>query len=85
MRITAQQMIDRIEGDQAEIRGIWGGNTRTVSGVGTFVIAVSRAPNDELYEESKPLFKDVRRVGDALAPRRTAEVIYESEQLGRNL
>lgn len=85
VRITAQQIIDRIEGDQAEIRSIWGGNTRTVSGVSTFVIAVSRAPNDELYEELKSLFKDVRRVGDALAPRRTAEVIYEGEQLGREL
>jgi hypothetical protein len=85
VRITAQQTIDRIESDQAEIRGIWGGNTRTVSGVSTFVIAVSRAPNDELYEEIRPLLKDVRRVGDALAPRRTAEVIYEGEKLGREL
>jgi 2,4-dienoyl-CoA reductase-like NADH-dependent reductase (Old Yellow Enzyme family) len=85
VRITAQQIIDRIEGDKAEIRGIWGGNFRTVSGVSTFVIAVSRTPNDDLYEEIKPLFKNVRRVGDALAPRRTAEVIYEGEKLGREL
>ena len=27
--------------------------------------------------------KEVRRVGDALAPRRTAEVIYEGETVGR--
>jgi len=85
VRITAQEMIDRIEGDRAEIRGIWDSRTRAVSGVSTFVIATSRAPNNELYEEIKDLFKEVRRVGDALAPRRTAEVIYEGEKLGREL
>ena len=78
-------MIDRIEGDHAEIRGIWDSHTRVVSKVSTFVVAMSRAPNNELYEEIKGLFKDVRRVGDALAPRRTAEVIYEGEKLGREL
>ncbi len=85
VRITAQEMIDRIESDRAEIRGIWDGSTRTVAGINTFIIAVSRAPNDELHEQIKGSFKDVRRVGDALAPRRTAEVIYEGEKLGREL
>ena len=51
----------------------------TVAGVDTVVIAVSRVPNDGLYEEVKDSFKEVRRLGDALAPRRTAEVIYEGE------
>jgi hypothetical protein len=46
---------------------------------------MSRAPNNKLYDEIKGLFKDVRRIGDALAPRRTAEVIYEGEKLGREL
>jgi hypothetical protein len=85
VQITSQEMIDRVEGDRAEIRGIWDSRTRAVSGVSTFVIATSRAPNNELYEEIKDLFKGVRHVGDALAPRRTAEVIYEGEKLGREL
>jgi hypothetical protein len=75
VRITAQEIIDRIEGDRVEIREIWDGRVRTVAGVDTVVIAVSRVPNDGLYEELKDSFKGVRRVGDALAPRRTAEVI----------
>lgn len=85
VRITAQEMIDRIEGDRVEIRGIWDGRVRTVAGVDTVVIAVSRVPNDGLYEEVKDSFKEVRRPGDALAPRRTAEVIYEGEKVGREL
>jgi hypothetical protein len=85
VRITAQEIIDRIEGDRVEIRGIWDGRVRTVAGVDTVVVAVSRVPNDGLYEELKDSFKGVRRVGDALAPRRTAEVIYEGEKVGREL
>jgi hypothetical protein len=85
IRITAQEIIDRIEGDRVEIRGIWDGRVHTVAGVDTVVVAVSRVPNDGLYEELKDSFKGVRRVGDALAPRRTAEVIYEGEKVGREL
>jgi hypothetical protein len=67
------------------IKGIWDGRVRTVAGVDAVVIAVSRVPNDVLYEELKDSCKEVRRVGDALARRRTAEVIYEGEKVGREL
>ncbi len=52
------------------------------AGGGRFVDFFTSNIRNELYEEIKPLLKDVRPVGDALAPRRTAEVIYEGEKLG---
>jgi hypothetical protein len=38
-----------------------------------------------LFDEIKGSFKEVHRVGDALAPRRPAEVIHEAEKLAREI
>ena len=85
MRITAQHFIERIDGDRLEVYDIWGGSPRTITGVDALVMAVGRVPNDALLDGIKDSFKEVHRVGDALAPRRPAEVIHEAEKLAREI
>ena len=41
------------------------------------MLALTRTPDDALHRALHGRLPDVRRIGDALAPRRTAEVIYE--------
>lgn len=49
------------------------------------VLAMLRTPVDDLYRELDEGPIEVHRIGDALAPRRPAEAIYEGEKLGRAL
>jgi hypothetical protein len=49
------------------------------------VFSTVRTPNDELHRRLREESTDVRRAGDALAPRSVAAVIYEGEALGRAL
>lgn len=85
VRLTAQHFIERIEGDVVEVYNIWGGQHRTIAEVNTVVIAMMRTPNDALFDELRDRFKEVYRVGDVVAPRKLAAVIYEGEQLGREI
>ena len=49
------------------------------------IISTMRTPNDTLFNEIHDSFKEVHRVGDVLAPRKPAAVIYEGEKLGREI
>ena len=44
-----------------------------------------RTPNDTLFQEIRDSFPEVYRVGDVVAPRKLAAVIYEGEKLGREI
>ena len=44
-----------------------------------------RTPNDGLFQEIRDSFTETHRVGDVVAPRKMAAVIYEGEQLGREI
>ncbi len=44
-----------------------------------------RTPNDALFNEIRDSFPEVHRIGDGLAPRKPAAVIYEGEKLGREI
>ena len=49
------------------------------------VLAQYRAAVEELWLELDGQVAELHRIGDCLAPRRTAVAIYEGEQLGREL
>ena len=85
VKLTAQHFIEKIEGNTVEVYGIWGDQRRTVTNVDTIVIAMMRTPNDALFNEIRDSFPEVHRIGDALAPRKPAAVIYEGEKLGREI
>ena len=85
VKLTAQHFIEEIEGNTVEVYGIWGDQRRTVTNVDTIVIAMMRTPNDALFNEIRDSFPEVHRIGDALAPRKPAAVIYEGEKLGREI
>jgi hypothetical protein len=72
-------------GDAIEVYSIWGGPRRIVAGVDTVVISMMRIPNDALFNEIRESFKEVRCVGDVVAPRKPAAVIYEGEKVGREI
>jgi 2,4-dienoyl-CoA reductase-like NADH-dependent reductase (Old Yellow Enzyme family) len=85
VRLTAQHFLAAVEGDSVKLVDIWGGSKRRRKGVDHVVLAMLRTPDERLFRKVEGLFPDVRRVGDALAPRRLAEVIYEGEKVGRRL
>jgi 2,4-dienoyl-CoA reductase-like NADH-dependent reductase (Old Yellow Enzyme family) len=85
VRISAQHFIERIDGASVELYGIWGGPRRLETSVDTVVLAMLRTPRDRLFEELSGSGPELHRIGDALAPRRTAVAIYEGEKLGREL
>jgi hypothetical protein len=83
--ITAQMMIDRIDGGDVHLFGVWGAPARVVSGVDTVVLAMMKSPVDELYFTVRDLHPEVHRVGDAVAPRKLEALMYEAEKLGREI
>lgn len=83
--LTAQHFIEKIAGSSIEVCNIWGGQRRAISGVDTVVISMMRIPTDVLFSEIRDRFKEVYRVGDVVAPRKLAAVMYEGEKLGREL
>jgi thioredoxin reductase len=84
VKLTAQQFVESINGRSVEIYDIWGGERRMVE-VDTVVLAMMRSPNDTLFQEIRQGFKEVYRIGDAVAPRKLEAVIYEGEKLGREI
>lgn len=84
VKLTAQQFIEAINQDSVEIYDIWGGERRTVV-VDTVVLAMMRSPNDALFNQLRQGFKEVHRIGDAVAPRKLEAIIYEGEKLGREI
>lgn len=84
VKLSAQQFVESIDGHRVEIYDIWGGERRMVE-VDTVVLAMMRSPNDTLFHDLRSSFKDIHRIGDAVAPRKLEAVIYEGEKLGREI
>lgn len=77
---TAVTAIDgsRVVGEHTVTGEEWQGDFDTV------VLHMGKKPNDALYQELKQL-PNVYRVGDAVAPRRVTDAIFEGEKLARSL
>jgi hypothetical protein len=84
VRLTPQTLPERFDGSQLEVVHVWSGE-HSVRAADSVVFATLRTPNDGLYRVLRGQLADVRRVGDALAPRTVGAVIYEGEELGRAL
>ncbi|MCY4086464.1 MAG: FAD-dependent oxidoreductase [Actinomycetia bacterium] len=85
VKITTEHFVESIEGSTVNAYDIWGNSPREIGGVDTIVLSMTRSPNDMLYRELKGRLPDVRRIGDALAPRVPLTAIYEGEELGRRI
>ena len=85
VRLRPQEFIERIDGHTVEAYSIWGAERRVLEDIDHVVLAMLRTPVDDLYRELDEGPIEVHRIGDALAPRRPAEAIYEGEKLGRAL
>ncbi len=85
VRLTVAHDVARIDADAVVLRDVWGGGERTVDGVDSLVLALTRRPCIELLAPLRDAAVDVRLVGDCRSPRSTAAVIHEAEALGREL
>ena len=77
--------VDKIENGTVHVRSVWGGQPRVIEGVETVVISMLRSPNDALFRALEGRVGTLHRVGDALAPRRPVQLMYDGEELGRAL
>lgn len=83
--LTSQHFVEKVEGDTVEAYDVWGGPRRNIA-VDTVVLAQFKDPNDALWESIRHNgFGEVHRIGDCVAPRKPAAVVYEGEQLGREI
>ena len=82
---SAHTNVERIEGGTVHVRSVWGGEPRAIEGVDTVVVSMLRSPDDALYRALDGRIAALHRVGDALAPRRPIQLMYDGEELGRAL
>jgi 2,4-dienoyl-CoA reductase-like NADH-dependent reductase (Old Yellow Enzyme family) len=85
VRLTAQHFVEKIVDNTVEVYNLWGGEKRMIADIDTVVISMMRTPNEALFNEIRQSFPAVYRVGDVVAPRKPAAVIYEGEKLGREI
>lgn len=84
VKLSPQTFIDEISGSSVTYGFIWGG-PRTTAEFDTVVIAMHKAPTADLYFALKGKVGDLHRIGDCVAPRKAAAVIYEAEKVGREI
>jgi hypothetical protein len=85
IRMTSQQFVESIDGNDVALYDVWGGPGRTVQ-ADTIVISMMRRPNEALYFAlSDDDEVDIQRVGDVVAPRKLEAIIYEAEELARRI
>lgn len=83
--LRPQHFVEAIDGESVEIYGIWGEPPVRIEGVSSVVLSLARTPCDDLFNELESTSLTVHRIGDALAPRKVADAIYDGEKLGRKL
>ncbi|MGI9658889.1 MAG: FAD-dependent oxidoreductase, partial [Gaiellaceae bacterium] len=77
VEITTQHLADSIDGATVHAFDIWSAEPKRFESLDTIVLAMTRSPRVELFNESRERLDDVRRIGDALAPRVPLVAIYE--------
>jgi uncharacterized FAD-dependent dehydrogenase len=74
-----------IDGDVVRFRDVYSSETIERTPVDTVILSTGRRALDGLAQEARELGLDVEVVGDALAPRRIFNAIYEGELVGRSI
>ncbi|WP_320669455.1 oxidoreductase [Patulibacter defluvii] len=83
--VTAGRALAAVAGDAVALEETWSGRRATLEGVDAVVLSLLRTPDDRLLRELETAGVAARPLGDALAPRRTIEVVYEAEAVAREL
>lgn len=78
-------LLSAIDGATVRVTEAWSQRDRAIENVDTVVLSMLRSPERRLLEQALSAGLKARALGDALTPRRTAEVIYEAEEVGREL
>jgi NADH:flavin oxidoreductase / NADH oxidase family len=83
VEVTAQRRLDAVRGSSVVLSDRWLDNSHVIDDVSAVVLSLFRRSRTALSGELADLGDRVARVGDALAPRKLAELIYEGELIGR--
>lgn len=83
VEFTAQRRLDAVRASSVVLSDRWLGNSYVIDDVSTVVLSLFRRSRTALSGELADLGDRVAKVGDALAPRKLAELIYEGELIGR--
>jgi hypothetical protein len=81
VEMIEQATITEITADTVEIAQIWTGAARRLP-ASSVVMNMLRTGDAGLYHELKADGVNVRRIGDAVAPRAVDEAVYEGMELG---
>lgn len=84
LTLHANTVVDRVEGCSVSLTNLWDTPVATED-FDAIVLSGIRFSNDGLVAELEAAGVEAHRVGDSKAPRRTADAIYEGEQLARTL
>jgi hypothetical protein len=85
VRVLAQHFLDEIADSTVTISDIWTGRQQRLENISSIVLCGLRVPDDDLYWQLHGSKAQIQRLGDALAPRSSAAVIYEGEEFARSL
>ena len=83
--VTAQHFVERIEERSAFVYDIWGGEPYLISDIDTIVLAMTRSPNDALYQQLVAGGRAALKIGDVVAPRPIEAIIYDAEKFARSV
>ncbi|MCL5958066.1 MAG: FAD-dependent oxidoreductase [Chloroflexi bacterium] len=77
--------IKEVSGTTVTVSNVYTGEERRIEEVDTVVVAAHNRSVNDLYEALAAKVKEVYLVGDAAAPRKIIEAIYEAELIGRGI
>ena len=78
---VGDRAVQRVGADGVEVADLWGGPPEVHPDVQTVVFGLRRCPRDDLAAAFAGTGRELRAVGDALAPRSTAAAIEEAERV----
>jgi 2,4-dienoyl-CoA reductase-like NADH-dependent reductase (Old Yellow Enzyme family) len=84
LTLHANTIVDRVDGRAVSLVNLWDSPVDTHD-FDCIVLSGIRFSNDALVGELQQAGIETHRIGDARAPRRTADAIYEGEHLARTL
>jgi len=85
VEFLSQRRLDAIDGTTVVTADLWSDEKHLLEDVSTVVLSVYRRSNTDLYDELTDLGDVVEKVGDSLAPRKMAALVYEAELIGRSI
>ena len=85
VEFVPQRRLDAVRGRSVVTSDLWNRREVEIPDVSTLVLSIHRRSRTDLAEELADLGEKVQRIGDALAPRKLAELTYEGELVGRQI